>query len=103
MAVAAMHRERDARQSGWRPNAPRQTFTGEGAELPETAPGMVRRLAGVEGAAATKLLDQTVRRTDHIDEAETGGIAVMASDTTLARTLEARLRTGRFLNDPTAR
>jgi putative ABC transport system permease protein len=83
--------------------APGQTFTGEDAELPETAPGMLRRVDGVEGAAATKLLDQTVRRTDHIDEAQTGGIAVMAADPGVARTLGARVRRGRFLDRATAR
>ena len=83
--------------------APGQTFTGDEAELPEASPAMVRRLDSVEGAAAAKLLDQTVRRTDRIDEAETGGIAVMAADTGLARTLGARLRSGRFLNAATAR
>jgi putative ABC transport system permease protein len=82
--------------------APGQTFTGEDAELPESAPGMVRRLSDVEGAAATKLLDQTVRRTDQIDEVETGGIAVMAADTAVARTLGARLGSGTFLNEATA-
>jgi putative ABC transport system permease protein len=63
---------------------------------------MVRRLSDVEGAAATKLLDQTVRRTDQIDEVETGGIAVMAADTAVARTLGARLGSGTFLNEATA-
>jgi putative ABC transport system permease protein len=81
---------------------PGQTFAGDTAELPESAPGMVRRMADVEGAAAAKVLDQTVRRTDRIDEAETGGIAVMAADTGLARTLGARMRRGRFLNEATA-
>jgi putative ABC transport system permease protein len=82
--------------------APGQTFAGEEAELPETAPAMVGRLDTVEGAAAAKLLDRTVRRTDRIDEAETGGIAVMAADTDLAETLGARVRRGRFLNAATA-
>jgi putative ABC transport system permease protein len=83
--------------------SPGQTFLGEEAELPETAPGMVRRLAAVEEAAAVALLDETVRRTDRIDEAETGGIAVTAADPGLARTLGARVRRGRFLNAATAR
>jgi putative ABC transport system permease protein len=81
---------------------PGQTFAGEDAQLPELAPGMVRRMATVEGAAAAKLLDATVRRTDRIDEAETGGIAVVAADTDLARTLGARVRRGRFLSPATA-
>jgi putative ABC transport system permease protein len=82
---------------------PGQTFGGEEAELPESAPSMVRRMASVESAAAAKLLDATVRRTDLIDEAETGGIAVMAADPGLARTLGVRMRRGTFLTPATAR
>jgi putative ABC transport system permease protein len=82
--------------------APGQTFTGVDAELPESAPAMAGRLGSVEDAAATKLLEETVRRTDQIDEAETGGIAVMAADPGLAQTLGARVRSGRFLNAATA-
>jgi putative ABC transport system permease protein len=81
---------------------PGQTFGGEEAELPEGAPDMVRRMASVESAAAAKLLDATVRRTDLIDEAETGGIAVMAADPGLARTLGVRMRRGTFLTSATA-
>lgn len=83
--------------------APGQTLAGEDAELPATAGAMIGRLAAVEQAAGVKLLEQTLRRTDWIDEAETGGIAVLASDTAVARTLGARLRRGRFLNEATAR
>ena len=55
---------------------------------------MVRRMGGVEEASAVKSLEETVRRTDRIDEAETGGIVVMAADPGLARTLGARVRRG---------
>jgi putative ABC transport system permease protein len=82
--------------------APGQTFGGEESELPEGAPGMVGRMASVESASAAKLLDATVRRTDLIDEAETGGIAVMAADADLAGTLGARMRRGTFLTPATA-
>ena len=81
---------------------PGQTFAGEDAKLPDSAPGMVRRMASVERAAATKLVDATVRRTDLIDEAETGGIAVTAADVDLVRTLGATVRKGRFLTAATA-
>ncbi len=81
---------------------PGQTFGGEDAVLPESAGAMIRRMGSVEGAAAVKVLSETVRRTDWIDEAETGGIAVTAADTELARTLGARVRRGRFLNRATA-
>jgi putative ABC transport system permease protein len=82
--------------------APGQTFGGDEAKLPKVSPGMVRRMPSVDGAAAVEVLDQTVRRNDHIDEAETGGIAVTAADTNLARTLGATVRKGAFLNRATA-
>ena len=77
--------------------APGQTFGGESAELPDTSTGMIERIPEVEQAAATKTLEHSVRRTDLIDEAETGGIAVTAAEPALARVLGARLRSGRFL------
>jgi putative ABC transport system permease protein len=83
--------------------APGQTFTGEDAELPATATSMIRRMLAVEGAAQVKTTEETVRRTDKIPEAETGGIAVMAASTKLRATLGARTRRGRFLNAATAR
>jgi putative ABC transport system permease protein len=78
--------------------APGQTFGGEAAELPEQSAAMIGRLDSVERAAATRTLDETVRRTDLIDEAETGGIAVTAADPGLARLLGVRVRRGRFLD-----
>jgi hypothetical protein len=47
----------------------------------------VEFLGSVEEAAATKQLSETVRRTDRIDGAETGGIAVVAADPALASML----------------
>jgi putative ABC transport system permease protein len=82
--------------------APGQTFFGEDAELPETAAGMIGRIGSVERAASVKTLDETVRRTDVIDEAITGGIAVAAADPGLRRVLGVPLRAGRFLDDATA-
>ena len=81
---------------------PGQTFAGESAELPEEAPSMVRHMGSVGEASATKQLSETVRRTDRIDEAETGGIAVIAADPGLARTLGARVKRGEFLDAATA-
>jgi putative ABC transport system permease protein len=83
--------------------APGQTFTGDDAELPESAARMIGRIGSVERAASVKMLEHTVRRTDFIDEAETGGIAVAAADPGLLRVLGARLRAGRFLDEATAR
>jgi putative ABC transport system permease protein len=81
---------------------PGQTFAGDSSELPEQAPSMVRGMGSVEEASAVKSLEETVRRTDRIDEAETGGIVVMAADPGLARTLGARVRRGEFLSPATA-
>jgi putative ABC transport system permease protein len=83
--------------------APGQTFLGEDAELPAEAAGMIRRIGSVERAASVKTLDETVRRTDFIDEAVTGGIAVAAADPGVRRVLGVPLRAGRFLDDATAR
>lgn len=83
--------------------APGQTSIGQDATLPDTARAAISRIAGVRGTSAVEDLDATARRTDRIPEAETSGIAVMATDTGLARTLGAQLRTGAFLNTATAR
>ena len=78
--------------------APGQSFRGEDAELPESAAAMIRRVAGVQATASTKVIaDATVRRTDLIDEAETGGIAVSAAEPSLLSTLGAELARGAFL------
>jgi putative ABC transport system permease protein len=83
--------------------APGQTFFGDEAELPEAAPAMIERVAGVDGVAALRgVSNVTVRRNDLIDEAETGGLGVAAADPALATALGARLRWGRFLDDATA-
>jgi putative ABC transport system permease protein len=82
---------------------PGQTFTGDAAELPEASPSMVGSMRTVEQSSATKVLSETVRRTDKIDEAETGGISIEAADTDLPRTLGVSMRLGRFLNPATAR
>lgn len=82
---------------------PGQTLFGDDATLPDAAAGMLRRTRGVQDVATTtRIADATVRRTDRIDPAETGGITVAAADTGLLRPLEARTARGRFLDDATA-
>jgi putative ABC transport system permease protein len=84
--------------------APGQSFFGEDAQLPESAASMLARVAGVERVAAVRsVAGATVRRNDLIDSAETGGIAVVAADPTLAGTVAARMHRGRFLDAATAR
>jgi putative ABC transport system permease protein len=83
--------------------APGQSFFGDDTQLPESAPAMLGRIAGVQQVAAVRDLGLTVRRNDLIDPDETGGIAVAAADPSLARTVAARMRSGRFLDAATAR
>jgi putative ABC transport system permease protein len=81
-----------------------QSFLGEEAKLPDAAPAMIRRIGPVESAAATrKVPGVSVRRTDRIPAAETGGISVVATEPTLDDVLGASLAAGTFLNDATAR
>ena len=83
--------------------APGESFFGDDTQLPESAPGMLGRVAGVQRVAAVRDLGLTVRRNDLVDPEETGGIAVAAADRTLAETVAARMRSGRFLDAATAR
>jgi putative ABC transport system permease protein len=81
--------------------APGQTIFGEEAELPEQARSMIGRVGPVQSVSAVEQVDATVRRTDYISEDETGGIAVMAADVNLLKTLGATVRRGGFLNKAT--
>ena len=82
---------------------PGETFLGEEAKLPSESLGMLRRIGPVERVAATGSTEASVRRTDRIPEAETGGISVLATDPELLGTLGGELAAGRFLNRATAR
>ncbi|MEU8171566.1 FtsX-like permease family protein [Microbispora hainanensis] len=81
--------------------APGQTMFGEQAKLPVEALGMVRRIGPVRTASATGTVDTTIRRTDRIPKAVTGGIAVQAATADLLTTLEGRVVTGAWLNAAT--
>jgi putative ABC transport system permease protein len=80
---------------------PGQTFsTGDPAELPESAGAKVNALAGVQDASAVyAVADATVRRNALVDEANTSGIRVYASDTDLPRALSVPLRSGAYLDE----
>ncbi|MEJ7844588.1 MAG: ABC transporter permease [Acidimicrobiales bacterium] len=79
-----------------------QSAFGEDTELPVAAPSMIRGIAPVESAAATRTVATSVRRTDLIDDDITGGIAVVATEPELLGTLGAALADGRFLDDALA-
>jgi putative ABC transport system permease protein len=82
---------------------PGQSFLGENSKLPSAAAAMIRRIGPVESAAATGSVDATVRRTDYVDEAETGGIGVVAAEANLLSTLGGKTRSGTFLNRASAK
>jgi putative ABC transport system permease protein len=82
---------------------PGQSFLGDDSKLPDDAPAMARRIGPVDSAAAIASVSSTVRRTDYIDEYETGGISVVAAEPQLATTLGATMRSGAFLNRASAR
>jgi putative ABC transport system permease protein len=73
-------------------------LTGEKTKLPKGAETMVERIDGVQNAGATGSLTGTVRRSDKIDPADTGGIGVQAATESLLRTLRGTMGAGTWLN-----
>ncbi|MFG2896181.1 ABC transporter permease [Streptomyces zaomyceticus] len=73
-------------------------FTGQEVKLPKDAVGMVGRITGVEKAAGTGDLRSSVRRSEKIPAAETGGIAVKAATGGLLDVLRGGLASGTWLN-----
>jgi putative ABC transport system permease protein len=82
---------------------PGESFLGESSKLPGAAPAMIRRIAPVQSASATGSVDATVRRSNYIDEGETGGIGVLAAEPNLLSTLGGSTRSGAFLNRASAK
>jgi putative ABC transport system permease protein len=83
---------------------PGQTFGGESASLPTESIAMIGRVGPVQRVSSTgRVSGVTVRRTDKIPAAETGGLSVAAADLGLLDTLGATVAEGRWLNAATAR
>ncbi|MFF9066391.1 ABC transporter permease [Streptomyces sp. NPDC014891] len=78
-------------------------FSGQEVKLPKDSVGMVGRIPGVEKAAGTGDLRSSVRRSEKIPEAETGGIAVKAATEDLLGVLRGGLASGTWLNAATGR
>jgi putative ABC transport system permease protein len=78
--------------------APGQSFFGEDATMPSSAPSAIRGMASVQTAAATSPISASVRRTDRIPAEETGGIALLAAEVGLPRAAGATMARGRFLD-----
>jgi putative ABC transport system permease protein len=84
---------------------PGQTFaTGEQSELPENAKPKINALDGVQTASALYAVEgATVRRNALVDEANTSGVRVYASDIDLPATLTVDVRSGAYLDRATGR
>jgi putative ABC transport system permease protein len=80
-----------------------QSFLGAESKLPEDATAMIRRVGPVISAAGTTGVEASVRRTDQIPVAETGGISVVATEPELLAAVDGTVRAGSFLNPATAR
>ncbi|HEV3402208.1 MAG TPA: ABC transporter permease, partial [Acidimicrobiales bacterium] len=82
---------------------PGRTLFDQAATLPVESVGMIGRIGPVQAVSATGKVDATVRRSDLISAAETGGLTVWAARDDLLGVLGATLRSGTFLNGATAR
>jgi putative ABC transport system permease protein len=79
-----------------------QDFTGAPAALPVTATGMIGRIPPVQSVSAVGYVPGvTVRRTAAIPAIDSGGISVLATQTSLLHTLGGGLARGVFLNAAT--
>ncbi|HEX8008180.1 MAG TPA: ABC transporter permease [Trebonia sp.] len=81
-----------------------QTFTGQTAELPATAPGMIARLPGVTGVQDTGTVSGVnVYKSPYIPSVETNALSVYAATLGLPAVAGTSLAQGQFLNAATAR
>ena len=81
---------------------PGQTPFGGNAELPKSAPSMIRRVGPVTGVSSTGTVQANVFRNDHIPATNTLGLAVVTTDSRLLPVLGGSLRQGAYLNQATA-
>jgi putative ABC transport system permease protein len=79
--------------------APGRTAFGESTTLPESARATAERIGPVTQSAGITATSATVRRTDYVDDAVTGGILVAAADVNLLDAVSGQLADGRFLDD----
>jgi putative ABC transport system permease protein len=83
---------------------PGQTMFGKDAKLPDDSTAMIRRIAPVLSATATGSVEGAhAYRNDRIPAGETGGLAVLAAQLDLLRTVGAAVADGTWLNAATAR
>jgi putative ABC transport system permease protein len=82
--------------------APGQSFSGQTATLPKSAPGMISRIGPVLATSAIGDVNAHVYRNNRVSPANTEAITVYAAGTRLSTTLEGHLQHGRFLNGATS-
>ena len=81
-----------------------QSFLGDTAELPKTTGVKVASMRGVDDASAVySVSGATARRNALVDENDTSGLSVDATDLNLPQTLSAELASGHFLTSAEAR
>jgi putative ABC transport system permease protein len=80
-----------------------QTITGQPAELPDAAPGMVGRLPGVTDVQYTGTVSGDVYRSPLVPSIDTDGLGVEAASLGLRAVASASIAEGRYLNAATAR
>jgi len=79
-----------------------QTLFGQAAELPLTAPGMIRRIGPVTEVQYTGSTSANVYRSPLIPVVNTNGLAVEATSLGLPEAVGTSLAQGRYLNNATA-
>jgi putative ABC transport system permease protein len=82
---------------------PGQSFTGQTAELPLTAPAMIARLSAVYQVQSTGATNANVYRSPLIPAVNTNALTVDAATLDLPATAGTSLAQGEFLNTATAR
>ncbi|WP_433366823.1 ABC transporter permease [Actinoplanes sp. CA-142083] len=104
---ASSSHELDRRLSAFGTNlltvAPGHSLPGETVHLPDTALTMIAAMPGVETVSAVGRIDAHVYRNDHIPVERTGGISVFAARVDLPAVVGARMATGVWLTEATAR
>jgi putative ABC transport system permease protein len=83
--------------------SPGQTLFGDDAHLPSEAEGMIGQIGPVTSVTATGATQAKVYRNDHIPEAESGSISVLAARLDLPREVSVQLAGGAWLNEATHR
>ncbi|WP_434453307.1 ABC transporter permease [Lentzea sp. E54] len=83
---------------------PGQSLFGEQSHLPDDAIAMIDRIEPVTSTSATgKVMGAKVYRNDHVPDAQSGGIAVLAARTNLLDTVGGTVVSGAFLNEANGR